>query len=193
MSARTRQHASLLVCPVAHLAYTTNKSEMKLTLSREMMNYTGSLAIRDRQLPTPSAHSVSATADNLGSVVYCFRPRNNPLSTPQRFFPPQVTVEKWKIFFRVERLFPLSNALQRPDQPQENFPLSSFLEICEVPNLSMNRDSVAQKLTVTYSVRDSGLSQPPMQLIEMIASGPTLAHSLHRKIGDSIRSKELRS
>lgn len=157
------------------------------------MNYTGSLAIRDRQLPTPSAHSVSATADNLGSVVYCFRPRNNPLSTPQKFFPPQVTVEKWKIFFRVERLFPLSNALHGPDQPQENFPLSSFLEICEVPNLSMNRDSVAQKLTVTYSVRDSGLSQPPMQLIEMIASGPTLARSLHRKIGDSIRSNELRS
>jgi len=117
------------------------------------MNYIGSLAMSDRQLPRPSAHPVSATADNLCSVVYCFRPRNNTLSTPQKFFPPQVTVERWKIFFRVERLFPISNTLQRSNQPQENFPLSTFLEICEVPNLSMKSDSLPQKLTVTQRQR----------------------------------------
>ena len=107
----------------------------------------------DRQLPTANADPLSATADNLGSVVYCFRPRNNALSTPQKFFPPQVTAAKWKIFFRGGKTVSTLRRLQRPDQPQENFPLSSFLEICVVPNLNIKIDSVAQKLTVTQRQR----------------------------------------
>jgi len=49
--------------------------------------------------------SLSANADNLCAVVYCFPPRNNTLSTPQKFFPPQGAVEKWKIFFRGGKAF----------------------------------------------------------------------------------------
>ena len=83
----------------------------------------------------------------------CFPPRNNTLSTPQKFFPPQGAVEKWKIFFRGGKAFSTFRRLQRSDQPQENFPLSSFLEICEVPNLSMKSNSAAQKLSVTQRQR----------------------------------------
>lgn len=138
----------------------TNR-EMKLPLSRERMNYTGSLAMSDwfstamgvvgncRHL----AHIQCWQTPTTSAQSFIVSPRNNTLSAPQKFFPPQVTVEKWKIFFRVERLFPISNTLQRSNQPQENFPLSTFLEICEVPNLSMKSNSVAQKLTVTQRQR----------------------------------------
>ena len=141
---------------------------MKLPLSGERMNHEGSLAMSDCffsgdcrhlthiqcwQPPTTSAQSFIVSA------------RNDTLSRPQKFFPPQFTVEKWKIFFRGGKAFSTFRRLQRPDQPQENFPLSSLLEICELPNLSMKSDFVAQKLTV-HSVRDSGLSQSPLQLIE---------------------------
>jgi hypothetical protein len=82
-----------------------------------------------------------------------FPPRNNALSTPQKFFPLQITAERWKIFFRGGKAFSTFRRLQRSDQPQENFPLSSFLEICEVPNLSMKSNSAAQKLSVTQRQR----------------------------------------
>ena len=97
--------------------------------------------------------SLLANADNLCAVVYCFPPRNNTLSTPQKFFPPQVAVKKWKIFFHTGKLFSSFRPRQRSDQPQENLPLSSFLEICEVPNLSMKSNSAAQKLSVTQRQR----------------------------------------
>jgi hypothetical protein len=97
--------------------------------------------------------SLSANADNLCAVVYCFPPRNNTLSTPQKFFPLQITAERWKIFFRGGKAFSTFRRLQRSDQPQENFPLSSFLEICELSNLSMKSNSAAQKLSVTQRQR----------------------------------------
>ena len=62
---------------------------------------------------------------------------------PQKFFPPQVMVSGKKSFSGVEKHFPLLDLYQ----PQENFPLSSFLELCEVPHLRMKSDFVAQKLT----------------------------------------------
>jgi hypothetical protein len=90
-----------------------------------------------------------------------FPPRNNALSTPQKFFPLQITAERWKIFFRGGKAFSTFRRLQRSDQPQENFPLSSFLEICEVPNLSMKSNSAAQKLSVTQRQRLRRI-QPPL-------------------------------
>ena len=87
--------------------------------------------------------------------------RNNALSTPQKFFPLQITAERWKIFFRGGKAFSTFRRLQRSDQPQENFPLSSFLEICEVPNLSMKSNSAAQKLSVTQRQRLRRI-QPPL-------------------------------
>ena len=62
---------------------------------------------------------------------------------PQKVFPPHVTVSGKKSFSGVEKHFPLLDLYQ----PQENFPLSSFLELCEVPHLRMKSDFVAQKLT----------------------------------------------
>ena len=82
-----------------------------------------------------------------------FPPRNNTLITPQKFFPPQLTVERWKIFFRRGKAFSTFRRLQRSDQPQENFPLASFLEICEVPNLCTKSNSVAQRLLRTQRQR----------------------------------------
>ena len=79
--------------------------------------------------------------------------RNNTLSTPQKFFPPQLTVERWKIFFRGGKAFSTFRRLQRSDQPQENFPLASFLEICEVPSLCTKSNSVAQRLLLTQRQR----------------------------------------
>lgn len=74
---------------------------------------------------------------------------NRRQPSPQKFFPAQVTVSGGKSFSGVEKHFPLFDVYQ----PQENFPLSSFLELCEVPNLRMKSDSVAQKLTVTQRQR----------------------------------------
>ena len=74
---------------------------------------------------------------------------NRRQPSPQKFFPAQVTVRGKKSFSGVEKHFPLLDV----HQPQENFPLSSFLELCEVPNLRMKSDSVAQKLTVTQRQR----------------------------------------
>ena len=126
------------------------------------MNYTESLAMGDCLLSTAMgligdcrqlAHiAVGNRRQPLLSRLW-FPPRNNTLSTPQKFFPPQGPVEKWKIFFRGGKAFSTFRRLQRLDQPQENFPLSSYLEICEVPNLSMKSNSVAQMLLVTQRQR----------------------------------------
>jgi hypothetical protein len=108
------------------------------------MNYTRSLVMSDCFFST--AKGVIGNCRQLGQIAVgnrrqpllsrlLFPPRNNTLSTPQKFFPHQVTVEKWKIFFRGGKAFSTFRRLQRSDQPQENFPLISFLEICEVPEL----------------------------------------------------------
>jgi hypothetical protein len=59
----------------------------------------------------------------------------------------------WKIFFRGGKAFSTFRRRQRLDQPQENFPPSSFLEICETPNLSTKSNSVAQVLLLTQRQR----------------------------------------
>jgi hypothetical protein len=135
---------------------------MKTTALEGRMNYTGSLAMGDCLLSTAMgligdcrqlAHiAVGNRRQPLLSRLW-FPPRNNALSTPQKFFPLQITAERWKIFFRGGKAFSTFRRLQRSDQPQENFPLSSFLEICEVPNLSMKSNSAAQKLSVTQRQR----------------------------------------
>jgi len=89
---------------------------MKTTALEGRMNYTGSLAMGDWLLSTAMgligdcrqlAHiAVGNRRQPLLSRLW-FPPRNNALSTPQKFFPPQGAVEKWKIFFRVEKPFPL--------------------------------------------------------------------------------------
>jgi hypothetical protein len=78
------------------------------------MNYTGSLAMGDWLLSTAMgligdcrqlAHiAVGNRRQPLLSRLW-FPPRNNTLSTPQKFFPPQGAVEKWKIFFRGGKAF----------------------------------------------------------------------------------------
>jgi hypothetical protein len=126
------------------------------------MNYAGSLAMGDWFFNTamgvigdcrqPAPITVGNRRQPLRSRLL-FPPRNNTLSSPQKSFPPQLSVEKWKIFFRGGKAFSTFRRRQRLDQPQENFPPSSFLEICETPNLSTKSNSVAQVLLLTQRQR----------------------------------------
>jgi len=83
------------------------------------MNYTGSLAMGDCLLSTAMgligdcrqlAHiAVGNRRQPLLSRLW-FPLRNNALSTPQKFFPLQITAERWKFFSGVEKPFPLLDA-----------------------------------------------------------------------------------
>ena len=78
------------------------------------MNYTGSLAMGDCLLSTAMgligdcrqrAHIAVGNRRQPLLSRLLFPPRNNALSTPQKFFLLQITAERWKIFFRGGKSF----------------------------------------------------------------------------------------
>jgi hypothetical protein len=83
------------------------------------MNYTGSIAMSHWFFSTAMGvkgncrHLAHITVGNRRQPLLSrllFPPRNNALSTPQKFFPLQITAERWKIFSGVEKPFPLLDA-----------------------------------------------------------------------------------